>query len=118
MEQMEAIGTPSTFACPDCGGSLWQLSRGRPTRFLCHTGHSYTLRSLEHAQAQATDEALWAAIRAMQEKRLLTQKSVDSSEAEAEAEGDSDQAAQLRVQAQALEQQEGLLRTLVGMPAT
>jgi two-component system chemotaxis response regulator CheB len=70
-EHLEAIGRPSTFVCPDCSGSLWEVTGAVPRRFRCHTGHGYTLRALQHAQAIAADEALWGAVRALQEKEML-----------------------------------------------
>jgi two-component system chemotaxis response regulator CheB len=71
MERLKALGKPSTFVCPDCEGSLWAIDGTDPPRYRCHTGHGYTLRSLQHAQAEATDEALWGALRALQEKQVL-----------------------------------------------
>jgi two-component system chemotaxis response regulator CheB len=112
LEHLNAIATPSTFVCPSCQGSLWQVKASQPVRFVCHTGHVYSLRSLQHAQAQATDAALWSAIRAMQEKRFLMQKMIEL----LDAEGDEAQAAQQRAQIHQLEQQEALLHTLVDPP--
>ena len=71
MTHLKAIGRPSTFVCPDCDGALWEIAGSRPPRFRCHTGHGYTLRTLQHAQSDATDEALWSAFRALQEKEML-----------------------------------------------
>jgi two-component system chemotaxis response regulator CheB len=71
MDELNHIGRPSTFACPDCHGTLWQIDGARPVRYRCHTGHGFTLRSLEHAQAAATDEALWSALRALNEREKL-----------------------------------------------
>jgi two-component system chemotaxis response regulator CheB len=71
MEHLRAIGRPSTFTCPDCGGSLWQIAGVSPQRFLCHTGHAFSLEALISSQSLATDETLWSALRALQEKREL-----------------------------------------------
>jgi two-component system chemotaxis response regulator CheB len=71
MEHMQAIAKPSTFVCPDCHGALWELNGSRPARYRCHVGHAFTLRTLEHAQSDSTDDALWTAIRALEEKYLL-----------------------------------------------
>ena len=71
MEHLQAIGKPSTFVCPECHGSLWEIEGSDPPRFRCHTGHGLTLRALQHAHAKATDDALWGALRAMQEKEML-----------------------------------------------
>lgn len=77
MERLEAlstIGQPSGFTCPDCGGALFELTEGKPGRFLCHTGHTFGLLSLAAAQAQVSDVALWAAVRALQEKEAILRR--------------------------------------------
>ena len=68
---LSAIASPSTFVCPDCSGSLWQLNEINPTRFRCHTGHAYTLKTLRHALKETADQALWKAVRALQEQTIL-----------------------------------------------
>lgn len=75
MEHLHALGaTPSTFACPDCHGDLWELSHCRPLRYRCHTGHAFTLRTLQQALSAAADDAVWNALRALQEKALVQQR--------------------------------------------
>ena len=74
MEHLEAIGTPSTFACPDCKGVLWEIANARPTRYRCHTGHAFTLLSLEQTLTEALDTSLWSAIRALQEKAAVLRR--------------------------------------------
>lgn len=37
---LEAIGTPSAYACPECHGVLLQLVDEERVRFRCHTGHA------------------------------------------------------------------------------
>jgi two-component system chemotaxis response regulator CheB len=74
MEHLQAIATPSTFVCPDCSGSLWELKQSDPTRFRCHVGHGFTATSLLAAQTESTDAALWTAIRSLQERGILLEK--------------------------------------------
>ncbi|HLM53305.1 MAG TPA: chemotaxis protein CheB [Pseudoxanthomonas sp.] len=95
MDHLPHIAVPSTFACPDCHGSLWELSGTTPLRYRCHTGHAFTLRSLVHAQCQGTDEAVWSAVRAMQERQLLMERTA----AEALRMGDSEAADRARIDA-------------------
>jgi two-component system chemotaxis response regulator CheB len=71
MEDLNRIGKPSVFACPDCDGVLWEVMDSKPKRFRCHTGHAFTLRTLEHTQATNTNKALWSAVRALQERESL-----------------------------------------------
>ena len=76
MDHLTAIAQPSTFVCPDCSGSLWQLKESKPVRFRCHTGHAYTLKTLGHALAETANTALWTAVRALQEQSLLLQAQI------------------------------------------
>jgi two-component system chemotaxis response regulator CheB len=68
---LERIGEPSSFACPDCHGVLLQLKEGTRTRFRCHTGHAYSVNSLLAAIAEGIEDAMWIAIRALEEGQLL-----------------------------------------------
>ena len=71
MEHLDAIGTRSRLVCPECRGVLWELADTRPRRFRCHTGHAFTLRSLDACHAVGTDQAVWSALRALQEREAL-----------------------------------------------
>jgi two-component system chemotaxis response regulator CheB len=106
MTHLNAIATPSTFVCPDCSGSLWEITGVEPPRFRCHTGHAYTLRTLQHAHSLATDEALWSAFRALQEQKFLLEKSLSSKLPEADA-------AQWQAASARLEQDMAALRQLI-----
>ena len=71
MEHLAEIGTPSTYACPECHGGLWEVNGSKPRRFRCHTGHAFSMRTLQDTLADAADESLWNARRALQERLLL-----------------------------------------------
>ena len=71
MEQLEKIATPSTFTCPECHGTLWELHGQQPQRFRCHTGHGFTAKILGEVQHDKAEAAIWAAVRALQEKEKL-----------------------------------------------
>jgi two-component system chemotaxis response regulator CheB len=74
----EHPGAPSGYGCPECGGALWELSeKGAATegaflRYRCRTGHALTGHSLLAAQSDALEEALWTALRALEEKISLS----------------------------------------------
>jgi two-component system, chemotaxis family, protein-glutamate methylesterase/glutaminase len=74
LNELQALGEPSGFVCPECHGSLWALQGSRPERFRCHTGHAYTLRTLQSSLSLTTDEAMWNALRALQEKQQVLER--------------------------------------------
>lgn len=78
MENLHAIGKPSVFSCPDCGGVTFELAGATPARFRCHTGHAFSLLSLTVMQEELADEALWTALRAMQEKEAGLRRLAES----------------------------------------
>src|SRR5687768_4117344 len=43
-DNVRKLGEKSIYACPDCGGGLWNISKenGKPDRYRCHIGHSYS----------------------------------------------------------------------------
>jgi Chemotaxis response regulator containing a CheY-like receiver domain and a methylesterase domain len=109
MEHLKAIGTPSSFVCPDCKGGLWEIERAKPRRFRCHTGHAFTLRSLLHAQAEGTDMALWTAYQGLQEKEMLLKSLAEDRRAAEEAE----EAARLESEAEHVRQHGEILRGMI-----
>jgi len=84
LDNMHAIedenrpGNPSQFACPECGGVLWELDGEEMLRFRCRVGHAYTADSLSVEQAEAVEGALWAAMRALEEGASLAQRMAKS----------------------------------------
>jgi two-component system, chemotaxis family, protein-glutamate methylesterase/glutaminase len=67
-------GTPSQFACPECGGVLWGMEDEGMLRYRCRVGHAYTAQSLGAEQGEAVEGALWAAIRALEESASLARQ--------------------------------------------
>jgi two-component system chemotaxis response regulator CheB len=67
----ERLGQPSPFACPDCGGVLWEIEQNGFLRFRCRVGHALTAKYLAVEQRHAIDTALWEALRALEESASL-----------------------------------------------
>lgn len=76
LQVLDNIGAPSTYTCPDCSGTLWQVGE-TPVHFRCHTGHGYTAGTLLDLQNQIIEQALWAGVRALQEKAALARQLAD-----------------------------------------
>ena len=74
----EGCGTPSVFACPECNGVLWEFKHGELVHFRCRVGHAYTMANLAEEQVYETEEALWAAMRALEEKAALATRMAES----------------------------------------
>jgi two-component system chemotaxis response regulator CheB len=68
LENVEEIGTRTTYTCPSCNGSIWQIDNEEPLRFRCHVGHSFTADIFLAEQTQNLENALWSAVRVMEEK--------------------------------------------------
>jgi two-component system, chemotaxis family, protein-glutamate methylesterase/glutaminase len=70
----EGEGTPSVFACPECHGVLWEIKEGDSIRYRCRTGHDYSETTLNEELSHATENALWAAMRALEEKAAMSRR--------------------------------------------
>jgi two-component system chemotaxis response regulator CheB len=71
IEDENRIGNPSSLACPDCGGVLWEIDQNGLLRYRCRVGHAFTAQHLDFEQRHAIESALWAALRALEESASL-----------------------------------------------
>jgi two-component system, chemotaxis family, protein-glutamate methylesterase/glutaminase len=70
-EGITELGDPSLFTCPECHGALLKMRGEKPVRFRCHTGHAFTADSLLAELSDVTEEAIWNAVRSIQESSML-----------------------------------------------
>lgn len=71
LDRHEHPGKQSEFACPECGGALWEIRENELTRYRCRVGHALSEQTLLAAQSDAVEDALWVALRALEEKIAL-----------------------------------------------
>ncbi|MBD2576075.1 chemotaxis protein CheB [Oscillatoria sp. FACHB-1406] len=62
------LGHLVPVSCPECGGPLWRIESDRVKRYRCHVGHGFTAKALMADQDEALEQALWAAMRTMEER--------------------------------------------------
>jgi two-component system chemotaxis response regulator CheB len=73
----ERVGAPSAYGCPDCGGVLWEIQDGAITRYRCRVGHAYSSDSLLLSMNESIEDALWTALRALEERASLASRLAD-----------------------------------------
>jgi two-component system chemotaxis response regulator CheB len=73
-DERDKAGAPSPYSCPDCGGVLWEMKDGDLLRFRCRVGHAYNTDTLTSAQARIVEEALWTALRALEEQAAVKKR--------------------------------------------
>ena len=81
-DNVRVLGEKSIYACPDCGGGLWNINKGgdgqgKADRYRCHIGHSYSEGDLVIKQGEIFESTLWTALRIMEERRNLLKKMED-----------------------------------------
>ena len=64
-------GSPTGLSCPRCGGVLGETAEDGQLRLECRVGHVVPLDALLDAKAADVEDALWAAVRALEEKAAL-----------------------------------------------
>lgn len=69
--EMNKLGEVSSFTCPECHGSLWQMKEGGILRFRCRTGHAYSAQTLLSDLSTSVEAVLWMAVRSLEESAEL-----------------------------------------------
>ena len=79
VEKDEKLGHQVSISCPSCAGPLWKMEDTKVKRYRCHIGHAFTQEALLKSQDDSLEEALWLALRTLEERRMLLEKmSADS----------------------------------------
>jgi two-component system, chemotaxis family, protein-glutamate methylesterase/glutaminase len=106
IEEMKTeFGPASALTCPDCGGALWEIVDGQLVRYRCHVGHQYSAEGLDNGQRDVVEEALWTAVRVLEEHadlRSRMSRRADMAGLDAVSSGFADSAQAAHQQAQAI----------------
>ncbi len=74
VEELGKVGSPSFYTCPDCHGTLWEVSNNHVLHFRCRVGHVYGTEDLAVSLSENVENALWAALRTLEESANISQK--------------------------------------------
>jgi two-component system, chemotaxis family, protein-glutamate methylesterase/glutaminase len=74
MDEDPQHGRRAAFACPDCGGGLWEVEDGGLLRFRCRVGHAFSEASMLERQSDALETALWTGLRVLEERAALAHR--------------------------------------------
>lgn len=75
-------GEEDSTICPECGGVLSERMEAGVTVWVCRVGHRYSPESLIHGQADDVESALWAAVRALEDRSRLLERMADRFESQ------------------------------------
>jgi two-component system chemotaxis response regulator CheB len=63
----------SGFSCPECEGSLWNVSVGELMEYRCQIGHRYSPDSLLFHMSERGDQIAQAALRSLEQQAVLAE---------------------------------------------
>jgi len=65
---------PTTFTCPDCQGTIWEVEENGEIRYECRVGHSYSPDGMSEAQDEHVERSVWMALRVLEESSALDER--------------------------------------------
>ncbi|HEX6404114.1 MAG TPA: chemotaxis protein CheB [Pseudonocardiaceae bacterium] len=71
---------PSGFSCPSCQGVLFELNGEPAPRYRCRVGHAWSPGTLVAEQTVTVEEALWVALRALEENAAMNHRLAEAAE--------------------------------------
>jgi two-component system chemotaxis response regulator CheB len=99
-------GEPVSAICPECGGVLTERNAAGMLQWECRVGHRYSPDTLIDAQAESVESALWAAIRALNDRGILLRRMAE----QAEKRGQTRSARRFRRQSESASEQARIVR--------
>jgi two-component system chemotaxis response regulator CheB len=73
-EHGQRANRTTVYTCPECGGTLWQVTEQGLMQFHCHVGHVYGVEMLLGSMSEELEAALWRAVRLLAEKATLARQ--------------------------------------------
>ncbi|MFL5269825.1 MAG: chemotaxis protein CheB, partial [Stellaceae bacterium] len=76
--EMQEIGRPITFSCPECGGALGLKTRNAMLEYSCHVGHRFGPRELLESLSEGVERGIYVALRMLNEQVEFARRMIDS----------------------------------------
>ena len=64
----------SSLTCPQCHGAVWEREVGGLLQYRCRTGHVFGQDTMVSEQDRMVEDALWAAVRALEERSAMSRR--------------------------------------------
>lgn len=77
VEHATTVAKHTGFICPDCGGVLNEIDLADAHVYRCRTGHSYSEAGLFRKQEESLENALWMAVRTLEERAEMADRLAD-----------------------------------------
>jgi two-component system, chemotaxis family, protein-glutamate methylesterase/glutaminase len=111
VEDNRKMRRESEFACPTCGGVLWHDDDDKVLHFRCRVRHAFSPTSLLAEQTEQAENALFAALRAFEERKSLLKQLINR----VATSGNSISLTQLQRQKQHIEQKVLLIQQVLDL---